>query len=117
MEDYTILGRIGEGAHGIVMKGRHRKTGTIVALKKVLLKRLEDGLPETALREIKALQVQYYFIIIILEYFKATFSLTWSFGKSILVLLHTMKSKSHYQYANIKSHKHGVFEKNLANFV
>ena len=57
MEDYTILGRIGEGAHGIVMKARHRKTGTIVALKKVLLKRLEDGLPETALREIKALQV------------------------------------------------------------
>ena len=38
MEDYTILGRIGEGAHGIVMKARHRKTGTIVALKKVLLK-------------------------------------------------------------------------------
>ena len=37
MEDYTILGRIGEGAHGIVMKGRHRKSGTIVALKKVLL--------------------------------------------------------------------------------
>ena len=59
MEDYTILGRIGEGAHGIVMKGRHRKTGTIVALKKVLLKRLEDGLPETALREIKALQVHF----------------------------------------------------------
>ena len=57
MEDYTILGRIGEGAHGIVMKARHRKTGTVVALKKVLLKRLEDGLPETALREIKALQV------------------------------------------------------------
>ena len=57
MEDYTILGRIGEGAHGIVMKGRHRKSGIIVALKKVSLKRLEDGLPETALREIKALQV------------------------------------------------------------
>ena len=62
MEDYTILGRIGEGAHGIVMKARHRKTGTIVALKKVLLKRLEDGLPETALREIKALQVYYLFV-------------------------------------------------------
>ncbi len=57
MEDYTILGRIGEGAHGVVMKARHRKSGTVVALKKVLLKRLEDGLPETALREIKALQV------------------------------------------------------------
>ena len=58
MEDYTILGRIGEGAHGIVMKGRHKRSGTVVALKKVLLKRLEDGIPETALREIKALQVR-----------------------------------------------------------
>ena len=52
-----VLGRIGEGAHGIVMKGRHKKSGSIVALKKVLIKRLEDGIPETALREIKALQV------------------------------------------------------------
>ena len=57
MEDYVVLGRIGEGAHGIVMKGRHKKSGSIVALKKVLIKRLEDGIPETALREIKALQV------------------------------------------------------------
>ncbi len=57
MDDYTILGRIGEGAHGIVMKGRHKKSGSIVALKKVLIKRLEEGIPETALREIKALQV------------------------------------------------------------
>ena len=57
MEDYVVLGRVGEGAHGIVMKGRHKKSGSIVALKKVLIKRLEDGIPETALREIKALQV------------------------------------------------------------
>ena len=57
MEDYAVLGRIGEGAHGIVMKGRHKRSGSIVALKKVLIKRMEDGIPETALREIKALQV------------------------------------------------------------
>ena len=60
MEDYVVLGRIGEGAHGIVMKGRHKKSGSIVALKKVLIKRLEDGIPETALREIKALQVRIF---------------------------------------------------------
>ena len=57
MEDYMVIGRIGEGAHGVVMKGRHKHSGRIVALKKVLLKRLEDGIPCTALREIKALQV------------------------------------------------------------
>ena len=57
MEDYIVIGRIGEGAHGVVMKGRHKQSARIVALKKVLLKRLEDGIPATALREIKALQV------------------------------------------------------------
>ena len=57
MEEYTVLGRIGEGAHGVVMKARHKTTGKIVALKKILLKRLEEGMPLTALREIKALQV------------------------------------------------------------
>ncbi len=58
MADYCVLGRIGEGAHGVVMKGRHRRSGSVVALKKILLKRrLDDGgVPEAALREIKALQ-------------------------------------------------------------
>ena len=58
MEDYTVLGRIGEGAHGVVMKARNKSSGQTVALKKVLLKRLEEGMPLTALREIKALQVR-----------------------------------------------------------
>nr|KAF6279261.1 cyclin dependent kinase 20 [Pipistrellus kuhlii] len=56
MDQYCILGRIGEGAHGIVFKAKHIETGEIVALKKVALRRLEDGIPNQALREIKALQ-------------------------------------------------------------
>lgn len=56
MDQYSILGRIGEGAHGIVFKAKHVETGEIVALKKVALRRLEDGIPNQALREIKALQ-------------------------------------------------------------
>lgn len=76
MDNYHVIGRIGEGAHGIVMKAKHREvmhkmhifsfvlefnqytfqTGTIVALKKVSLKRLDDGIPNQALREILALQ-------------------------------------------------------------
>ncbi|XP_064147064.1 cyclin-dependent kinase 20 isoform X8 [Loxodonta africana] len=56
MDQYCILGRIGEGAHGIVFKAKHVETGDIVALKKVALRRLEDGIPNQALREIKALQ-------------------------------------------------------------
>ncbi|XP_043936304.1 cyclin-dependent kinase 20 isoform X2 [Protopterus annectens] len=56
MEQYSILGRIGEGAHGIVFKAKHIETGETVALKKVALRKLEDGIPNQALREIKALQ-------------------------------------------------------------
>ncbi|CAE1176444.1 CCRK [Acanthosepion pharaonis] len=56
MEQYTILGNIGEGAHGIVFKAKFKQSGETVALKKVRLKKPEDGIPSTALREIKALQ-------------------------------------------------------------
>ena len=73
MEDYLVLGRVGEGAHGIVMKCRHKISGQVtppqlevsililcfnqvVALKKVPLKRIEDGISEATIREIKALQ-------------------------------------------------------------
>jgi len=48
MEKYVILGRIGEGAHGIVFKAKSIETGALVALKKVALRRLEDGIPNTA---------------------------------------------------------------------
>jgi cell cycle related kinase len=57
MEDYAVLGRVGEGAHGVVVRARHRRSGRVVALKRILLKRNEDSIPETAIREIKALQV------------------------------------------------------------
>ncbi|CAL4078701.1 unnamed protein product [Meganyctiphanes norvegica] len=56
MEGYSVLGRIGEGAHGVVVRARHNLTGQMVALKKVPLRRLDQGMPTTALREIKALQ-------------------------------------------------------------
>ncbi|CAH8480885.1 unnamed protein product [Schistosoma rodhaini] len=56
MEQYSIIGRIGEGAHGVVLKAKHIESGELVALKKVPLRKLADGIPNTALREIKALQ-------------------------------------------------------------
>ncbi|XP_064359474.1 cyclin-dependent kinase 20 isoform X2 [Dromaius novaehollandiae] len=56
MDQYIILGRIGEGAHGVVFKAKNRETGETVALKKVTLRRPEDGVPPQTLREIKALR-------------------------------------------------------------
>ncbi|KPI92317.1 Cyclin-dependent kinase 20 [Papilio xuthus] len=55
--NYSVEGRIGEGAHGLVFKARHIPTGREVALKKILIKNLEDGIPINVMREIKALQL------------------------------------------------------------
>ena len=56
MEAYSVIGRIGEGAHGIVVRARHNVTGDTVALKKIPFRRLDQGMPLTAIREMKALQ-------------------------------------------------------------
>ena len=56
MENFIVMGRVGEGAHGIVMRAKHKPSGQIVALKKIPLKRLEDGISEATIREIRALQ-------------------------------------------------------------
>jgi serine/threonine-protein kinase BUR1 len=57
IRDYEILGKLGEGTFGEVHRGRSRKTGQIVALKKFLLHSEKDGFPITALREIKLLKM------------------------------------------------------------
>lgn len=56
IDRYAIVGRIGEGAHGLVLKGIHLPTGRKVALKKLFLKNLDDGIPLNVMREIKTLQ-------------------------------------------------------------
>ncbi|ORZ39863.1 cyclin-dependent kinase 20-like protein [Catenaria anguillulae PL171] len=55
MSDFKVLERLGEGAHGIVVRARHLATGRIVALKKVGV-RPNQTLPINIFREIKALQ-------------------------------------------------------------
>lgn len=69
--NYSVIGRIGEGAHGLVFKARHLPTGRVVALKKILIKNLDDGIPVNVFREIKGLQLlrcKYVsFLIIILS--------------------------------------------------
>ncbi|KAJ3414846.1 Cyclin-dependent kinase 20, partial [Chytridiales sp. JEL 0842] len=57
MDQYKVITKIGEGAHGIVLKAICVETGEQVALKKVPLRRIDEGVPNTILREIKALQM------------------------------------------------------------
>mmetsp|Transcript_47731 Transcript_47731/g.108324 ORF Transcript_47731/g.108324 Transcript_47731/m.108324 type:complete len:301 (-) Transcript_47731:296-1198(-) len=49
-------GGLGEGAYGVVYKGKDKKTGEIVAMKKIRLELEDEGMPSTALREISLLK-------------------------------------------------------------
>ncbi|KAK8111836.1 kinase-like domain-containing protein [Apiospora kogelbergensis] len=55
--DYELLGKLGEGTFGEVHKARSKKTGSLVALKKIIMHNEKDGFPITALREIKLLKL------------------------------------------------------------
>lgn len=55
-EEYRTLERIGEGTFGQVFRAKLKRTGEVFALKKIRLKRVEDGISLATLRELKALQ-------------------------------------------------------------
>ncbi|CAN7993034.1 unnamed protein product [Ixodes hexagonus] len=56
MDDYTKVEKIGEGTYGVVYKGKNKRNGQIVALKKIRLENEDDGVPSTAIREIALLR-------------------------------------------------------------
>lgn len=56
VEDYLKIEKIGEGTYGIVYKGKCKKTGEIVAMKKIRLESEQEGVPSTAIREISLLR-------------------------------------------------------------
>jgi serine/threonine-protein kinase BUR1 len=55
--EYEMMQKLGEGTFGEVHKARHRVTGSVYALKKILMHNEKDGFPITALREIKLLKM------------------------------------------------------------
>jgi cyclin-dependent kinase 1 len=56
LEDFIKIEKIGEGTYGVVFKGKNRKTGEIVAMKKIRLESEDEGVPSTAIREISLLK-------------------------------------------------------------
>ncbi|KYK56798.1 Serine/threonine-protein kinase bur-1 [Drechmeria coniospora] len=57
ISDYDLQGKLGEGTFGEVYRARSRKTGALIALKKIIMHHEKDGFPITALREIKLLKL------------------------------------------------------------
>ena len=53
---YAAVRRMGGGAFGEVLAGYHPASGAAVALKRILVRRPEKGLPDNILRELKALR-------------------------------------------------------------
>lgn len=56
IECFEKLEQIGEGTYGQVYMAREKKTGEIVALKKIRMDNEKEGFPITAIREIKILK-------------------------------------------------------------
>lgn len=60
LRDYEISDTLGEGTFGVVLKGRHRNTGQVVALKKLVVHDIKHGLSVTTIREIKLLKALHH---------------------------------------------------------
>nr|XP_022324640.1 cyclin-dependent kinase-like 5 isoform X5 [Crassostrea virginica] len=56
MNKYEILGVVGEGAYGVVLKCRHKESGEMVAVKKFKDSEENDDVKRTTLRELKMLR-------------------------------------------------------------
>ncbi|KAF3785345.1 Cyclin-dependent kinase G-2 [Nymphaea thermarum] len=55
VDEFERLNRIDEGTYGVVYRAKNKKTGEIVALKKVKMEKEREGFPLTSLREINIL--------------------------------------------------------------
>jgi cyclin-dependent kinase len=56
MAKFKRTGKLGEGTYGIVYKATNEETGQTVALKRIRLESVDEGVPCTAIREISLLK-------------------------------------------------------------
>eukprot|EP00798_Chlamydomonas_sp_ICE-L_P001011 gene1011-3844_t len=55
VDEFEKISRISEGTYGVVYKAREKKTGRLVALKRIKMEKERDGFPITSIREINIL--------------------------------------------------------------
>lgn len=65
---YEMLEKLGAGTYGMVYKAREVATGAIVAIKRIIPDKNDQGIPSTTLREVSALRsVQHENIVRLLD--------------------------------------------------
>ncbi|KAI7749265.1 hypothetical protein M8C21_030909 [Ambrosia artemisiifolia] len=74
VDEFERLNKIDEGTYGVVYRAKDRKTGEIVALKKVKMEKEREGFPLTSLREINILLSFHHPSIALMETMKQPFS-------------------------------------------
>jgi len=57
MNKYDVLGVVGEGAYGVVLKCRNKETGEVVAIKKFKESEDDESVKKSTLREVKILRM------------------------------------------------------------
>ena len=71
MNKYEVLGVVGEGAYGVVLRCRHKDSGDIVAIKKFKEAEDDEALKKTTLREVRLLRLlRHGNIVSLLEAFR-----------------------------------------------
>lgn len=92
MRDVDVFekkGKVGEGTYGSVFVGKDKKSGDIVALKRINTAQEENGFPITALREVKILKALHHDNIVNLKEI-VTSKGAYSFVSPRLFLLDTL---------------------------
>uniref|UniRef100_A0A915PJQ3 Protein kinase domain-containing protein n=1 Tax=Setaria digitata TaxID=48799 RepID=A0A915PJQ3_9BILA len=67
LDNYSRTQILGEGSYGVVYKGTDKRTGKLVAMKKIRLRHVSEGVPATALREMSLLRTLRHPNIVSLE--------------------------------------------------
>lgn len=57
MNKYEVLGIVGEGAYGVVLKCRHKETNETLAIKKFKESDSDEVIRKTSMREVKILKM------------------------------------------------------------
>ncbi len=57
MNKYEVVGVVGEGAYGVVLKCQNKESGELVAIKKFKESEDDDIVRKTTLREVKMLRM------------------------------------------------------------